>query len=499
MMIGGDDDGCVADTGGLVVGESTVNSMQIKMAMDMEMDMEPEAVNVSQVSMDIHGGIKSALHPTHPQKHRQRGRKQPSQNPQNPMGPSWGRWLGAMALTCCGLGAIAPVAWANDTLPFGAPLPGAPAAPIPEAERPAAAPPPRSPIDVEVLEAPRPSPIANPTATEETGWVVEEGAGSGVTMVQEPPTASSAIAPTNPTDRNFFEPVVPRQGRYVVYALGDSLGLFEQVKQLSPTAAFVTYRGQTAVRAGLFERSIDATARVRELAQRGITAEIGELSESAASGSDATVNASVNSFNRVQPVRSPLPARSGAAGWSPTWGSNQNEPDPSALFANFEPNGSDPQWQPPSNTAPLPMAGRRLPPLGNTSRSRSLPEPPPEPMASLPDSEPIVAPAPSRLAPLPRSSNQLPSTLAAANSTATNDPAYFVVVTNGRSPLAQLINRLSELGVPASSVFPNETGGLRIGPFADQSMAQQWRSRLGAANLTTELMQNGWIIDGNNL
>ncbi|MBD2554398.1 hypothetical protein H6G51_14005 [Limnothrix sp. FACHB-708] len=477
--------------------------MQIKMAMDMEMDMEPEAVKVSQVSMDIHGDIKSAPHPTHPPKHRQRGQNQPSQHPQNPMGQSWGRWLGAMALTCCGLGAIAPVASANDTLPFGAPLPGAPAAPIPEVERPAAAPPPRSPIDVEVLEAPRPSPIANPTTTEETGWVVEEGAGSGVTMVQEPPTTSSAIAPTNPTDRNFFEPVVPSQGRYVVYALGDSLGLFEQVKQLSPTAAFVTYRGQTAVRAGLFERSIDATARVRELAQRGITAEIGELSESAASGSaasgsDATVNASVNSFNRVQPVRSPLPARSGAAGWSPTRGPNQDEPDPSALFANFEPAGRDPQWQPPSNTAPLPMAGRRLPPLGNTSRSRSLPEPPPEPMASLPDLEPIFAPAPSRLAPLPRSSNQFPSTLAAASSTATNDPAYFVVVTNGRSPLAQLINRLSELGVPASSVFPNETGGLRIGPFADQSMAQQWRSRLGAANLTTELMQNGWIIDGNN-
>ncbi len=83
-MIGGDDDGCVADTGGLVAGESTVNSMQIKMAMDMEMDMEPEAVKVSQVSTDIHGDIKSAPHPTHPQKHRQRGRKQPSQNPQNP-------------------------------------------------------------------------------------------------------------------------------------------------------------------------------------------------------------------------------------------------------------------------------------------------------------------------------------------------------------------------------------------------------------------------------
>ncbi|HEY9689522.1 MAG TPA: hypothetical protein V6D46_05970, partial [Coleofasciculaceae cyanobacterium] len=273
---------------------------------------------------------------------------------------------------------------------------------------------------------------------------------------------------------NFFEPVVPSQGRYAVYALGDNLGLFEQVKQLSPTAAFVTYRGQTAVRAGVFERPIDAEARVRELTQRGIAAEIGDAPE--ATGAPAPI--APRSSGSSQPVAS-----------------RPSNGDPSAIFANFGTPTPD-LTAPPSGSAPLPVAGRGLPPLGNTSRSRSLPEPPPAPIAdegwnSGNQEPPIAPPSPSfrtaAIAPPDSSSNM-----------ATTGEAYFVVVAGDPASLPQLINQLSELGVPASSVFPNEAGGLRVGPFASKILAEQWQARLRSARLDAELMQNGWIVDGSN-
>ncbi len=382
--------------------------------------------------------------------------------------------LGLIALSCLGMVTIAPIARAEETIPFGAPLPGTPIAPVPEAgpqEEPQPAP---APIEVEVLEAPRPpAPSATGSTTEDSGWVVEEGAGNAVTVVQEP-AAATAIAPPEAAPSSFFEPVVPSQGRYVVYALGDNLGLFEQVKQLSPTAAFVTYRGQTAVRAGVFERSIDATARVRELTQRGIAAEIGDLTE--ASGTPSRAIAPRNARNGRLPGQA-VASRPGSS-------------DPSFLFANFE------ATPPAMGATPLPVAGRGLPPLGNTSRSRSLPEPPPAPIAdeawnSGPQEPPIAPPAPTfRTAALTP-----PGT---SDNTATTSEAYFVVVAGDPASLPQLVNQLSELGVPASSVFPNESGGLRIGPFASRAMAEQWQARLRSARLNAELMQNGWIVDDRN-
>lgn len=384
----------------------------------------------------------------------------------------WRGRLGLVALSCLGMVTIAPIAQAEETIPFGAPLPGTPIAPEVREEPPIAP----APIEVEVLEAPRPpAPSATGSATEDSGWVVEEGTGNTVTVVQEPP-AATAIAPPEAAPSSFFEPVVPSQGRYVVYALGDTLGLFEQVKQLSPTAAFVTYRGQTAVRAGVFDRSIDAAARVRELAQRGIAAEMGDLAE--AGGTPSAIGPRNVRNNRVpaQPV-----AR------RPTGG------DPSLLFANFE--ASPPAMAgPPSGATPLPVAGRGLPPLGNTSRSRSLPEPPPAPIAdegwnSGPQELPPAPPPPG-------------FRTAALTPPATSDnaagEAYFVVVAGNPASLPQLVNQLSELNVPASSVFPNESGGLRVGPFASRAMAEQWRARLRSAQLDAELMQNGWIVDDRN-
>ena len=386
--------------------------------------------------------------------------------------------LGRLTLTAlAGLGglAIAPIAHAEDTIPFGAPLPGTPIAPVPDASSQEPPPSTPAPIEVEVLEAPRPpAPAASDPSG--SGWVVEEGAGPAVTVVQEPP-AATAIAPQPTAPSSFFEPVVPSQGRYAVYALGDNLGLFEQVRQLSPTAAFVTYRGQTAVRAGVFDRPIDAEARVRELSQRGISAEIGD----APADTGAAAAIAPRSSGSWQPVAN-----------RPTTG------DPSAIFANFATPTPD-MAAPPSGMAPLPVAGRRLPPLGNTNRSRSLPEPPPAPLAAggfdatNPGSQ-IAPPSPSAS----------PSFRAAAigadpsTNAAPTGEAYFVLVTGDPTALPQLINQLSELGIPASSVFPNESGGVRIGPFADKAIAEQWQSRLRSARWVTEIMQNGWVVDSSN-
>jgi hypothetical protein len=286
---------------------------------------------------------------------------------------------------------------------------------------------------------------------------VDEGAGPAVTVVPEaaqPASAQPPIAASQPdAENNFFEPVVPSQGgRYAVYALGDNLGLFEQVQQLSPSAAFVTYRGQTAVRAGLFERAIDAQARVRELAQRGITAEVGESSSA--------------ETPRMAGSITPIAARPG-------------QPDPSALFDDFAAEPPSPRAT--GQDAPLPMSGRRLPPIGNTNRGRSLPEPPPG--SGIESSAPIAVRSPLPTGPRP----------IAADSASTE--GYFVVVTSSQAALPQLINQLGDLGLPASSLFPSENGGLQIGPFADVATARQWRSRLQTAQLQVELMHNGWVME----
>jgi hypothetical protein len=316
-------------------------------------------------------------------------------------------------------------------------------------------------VGVEVLSVPNP-----PSAAEgDVGWIVDEGAGPAVTVVSEAAQAATAqppIAASQPAaEGNFFEPVVPSQGgRYAVYALGDHLGLFEQVKQLSPSAAFVTYRGQTAVRAGLFERAIDAQARVRELAQRGITAEVGE-------------NVAPNPGGASGPI-APIAARPG-------------EPDPSALFDNFVINNfvtEPPDAVPTGQDAPLPMPGRRLPPIGNTSRGRSLPEPPP-----------AVGSEPPTLSPVASSSARVPSPPTWGAAAPSPTEGYFVVVVGDRTALPQLINQLGDLGVPASSLFPSSDGGLQIGPFADVATARQWRSRLQTARLQVELMHNGWVME----
>lgn len=362
-------------------------------------------------------------------------------------------WVIALALVTA---LAAPAAQAEDTIPFGQPLPGRPSAPEPEPSADSSGDRPTPPVGVEVLSVPNP-----PSAAEgDAGWIVDEGAGPAVTVVPEAAQAASAqppIAASQPAaEGNFFEPVVPSQGgRYAVYALGDNLGLFEQVQQLSPSAAFVTYRGQTAVRAGLFERAIDAQARVRELAQRGITAEVGE-------------NVATNPGEASGPI-APIAARPG-------------EPDPSALFNNFvtEP----PDAVPTGRDAPLPMSGRRLPPIGNTNRGRSLPEPPP-----------AVGSEPPTLSPIASSSARVPSPPTLAATAPSPTEGYFVVVAGDRAALPQLINQLGDLGVPASSLFPSSDGGLQIGPFADVATARQWRSRLQTARLQVELMHNGWVME----
>lgn len=367
-------------------------------------------------------------------------------------------WAIALALATA---LAAPVARAEETIPFGQPLPGQPSAPEPDPAANSSDDRTNPPVEVEVLSAPNP-----PSAAEsDAGWIVDEGAGPAVTVVPEAAQAASAqppIAATQPAaEGNFFEPVVPNPGgRYAVYALGDNLGLFEQVQQLSPSAAFVTYRGQTAVRAGLFERAIDAQARVRELAQRGITAEVGENSSTAASPTPA---------NPMLGSITPIAARPG-------------QPDPSALFDDF---AAEPPGPPATGRdAPLPMSGRRLPPIGNTNRGRSLPEPPP-----------AVGSEPPTLSPIASSSARVPSppTLGAAAPSPTD--GYFVVVAGDRAALPQLINQLGDLGVPASSLFPSSDGGLQIGPFADVATARQWRSRLQTARLQVELMHNGWVME----
>ncbi|TAD79544.1 MAG: SPOR domain-containing protein [Oscillatoriales cyanobacterium] len=364
----------------------------------------------------------------------------------------------------------APMARAEETIPFGQPLPGRPSAPEPDPAAESSSDRSTPPVGVEVLSAPNPPSVPESDA----GWIVDEGAGPAVTVVPEAAPAASAQPPTPPiaaaqpaAEGNFFEPVMPNQGgRYAVYALGDNLGLFEQVQRLSPSAAFVTYRGQTAVRAGLFERAIDAQARVRELAQRGIPAEVGENSSTAASPVPASPM-----LGSMLGSMTPIAVRPG-------------QPDPSTLFDDFAAGSPGPRAT--GRDAPLPMAGRRLPPIGNTNRGRSLPEPPPE--------SAIESPAPRPLAvrsPLPTA----PSPIAAAAAAAANPEGYFVVVTSDRAALPQLINQLGDLGLPASSLFPSENGGLQIGPFADVSTAQQWRSRLQTAQLQVELMHNGWVME----
>lgn len=366
-------------------------------------------------------------------------------------------WAIALALATA---LAAPVARAEETIPFGQPLPGRPSTPEPEPAAESSGDRPAAPVSVEVLSAPNP-PAA---AADDAGWIVDEGAGPAVTVVPETsPTASAPapIAASQPAaENNFFEPVVPSQGgRYAVYALGDNLGLFEQVQQLSPSAAFVTYRGQTAVRAGLFERAIDAQARVRELAQRGIMAEVGESSSAAAN--PAATNPMLGSIT-------PIAARPG-------------QPDPSALFDDFGAEPPSPRTM--GRDAPLPMSGRRLPPIGNTNRGRSLPEPPPGTVIESPAPQPIAVRSPLPTAPRP-----------IATAPASTE-GYFVVVTSSQAALPQLINQLGDLGLPASSLFPSENGGLQIGPFADVATARQWRSRLQTAQLRVELMHNGWVME----
>ncbi|MCG9885309.1 MAG: hypothetical protein MH825_07005 [Cyanobacteria bacterium] len=406
------------------------------------------------------------------------------------------RWgMGAIAIL---LGSWAGPGAANEPIPFGQPLPGRP--PTQPTETVEAAAPETVTATFEPLEV-RPGDVDEavrvelrlPTSEGRAGDSQRTAPDDGWATRQPQPQPQAATSPDSSQVGGWLEeaaiaptPRDPRQnpqgggstgtdaaiaalgaGPYGVYVMDDRLSTLEQVSRLSANATFATYGSRTAIQAGVFERQGDAIARVRELGQLGLTAEIAP----------------------VPPMASPAIA----AATAPTSANGSSDfVDPSLFFANFNPA--------PSEAAPIPeRAGR--PPVADPDKALPLPAPPPLPTAAAPAAGPTetwtwatpeAQPQPQPLARL----NSTPPAIAPAPSEAI---PYAIRLVGSAQQFAQWQASLRRAGIPEDNTAllnDNGTTVLEVGPFLSFAIAARWRDYLRQeTGQAVEIYANGWVVE----
>ncbi|GAB4360579.1 MAG: hypothetical protein Fur0042_30080 [Cyanophyceae cyanobacterium] len=392
------------------------------------------------------------------------------------------------------LGSWAGPGAANEPIPFGQPLPGRP--PTPPTETVDAADPEAVTATFEPLEV-RPGDtdeavrveLRLPTSEGRTGDAQRTTPGDGwaTRQPQPQPQPQAATSPDSSQVGGWLEeaaiaptPRDPLQapqgggstgteaaiaalgaGPYGVYVIDDRLSTLEQVSRLSSSATFATYGNRTAIQAGIFERQGDAIARVRELGQLGLTAEIGPVSQM---GNNA------------------IAAANGSGDFV----------DPGLFFANFNPA--------PSEAAPIPeRAGR--PPVADPDKALPLPAPPPLPTATAPAggsmetlawATPEAQPQPRPLARL----NPAPQAIAPAPSEAI---PYAIRLVGNAQQFAQWQASLRRAGIPEDNTAllnDNGTTVLEVGPFLSFAIAARWRDYLRQeTGQAVEIYANGWVVE----
>lgn len=406
---------------------------------------------------------------------------------------SWGG--GAIALLLAGL--ISPVA-ASEPIPFGQPLPGRPPVPPTESMEPAATDEVTAtfePLDVRpggTNEAVRVE-LRLPTSEERSGNAQRSnGRGDRQANRQPQPQPQEAASADASQVGGWLEEAIapaPREsagdprwsggdstgteaaiatlgnGPYGVYVMDDRLSTLEQVSRLSSSATFATYGNRTAIQAGVFDRQGDAIARVRELGQLGLTAEIGPVAQM---GGNA------------------IAAASGSGDFV----------DPGLFFANFNPA--------PSEAAPIPERASQ-PPVADPSKALPLPAPPPLPTEATPaapDGETMAWATPTtpqpQTRPLVRPNGATPAPQAIA-STASEPTPYAIRLVGNAQQFAQWQASLRRAGIPEDNTAilnDNGTAVLEIGPFLSFAIAARWRDFLRQeTGQAVEIYANGWVVE----
>lgn len=364
--------------------------------------------------------------------------------------------------------------------------------------------------------------------------------------VPSPPAQSRlgvGIAPRPEPD--FFAPLDRPSPSYGVYVLGDNLATFDQVRQISDSATFTTYRGQTAITAGRFGQLFEARARVQELARLGLRAEIApqpSRPESQPSRSAASVSRSLMAstapaaslgpvtpatpahFPPVNPALPPSPAPERPALVSVVSVAPDAPParTPSALALAPDPR--------PAELPPDPASGWELPWVGSGATlvpAANIPTTTQENASGnvseniSPNISPSAMPGNvlSGNVASPRAGNAsdaLPANLAPTwGSDVTPRPTqpepvappsvaiaprqpYFLVIPGSPDDLLKLVDRLLAAGVAVQNITATaeEFGPqLRIGPFADLALASQWRDSLRRSQVRSAIYHNGWLLD----
>lgn len=387
--------------------------------------------------------------------------------------PPW-MWLGTAAIALL-MGPMAQAGATREPIPFGQPLPGSPAPQAPEATtateavtatfEPLDARPADSPGAVRVeLRLPTPTPGDRPGATAATaadpspqGQPLTDTAQMGG-WLEEPIAPTTANGTNDPTAGGQAAIAALGAGPYGVYVFDDRLSTLNQVSRLSASATFATYGNRTAIQAGVFDRQGDAIARVRELAQLGLVAE-------------------------VAPVP-PMADRAIAMGGSND-NSNEDFVDPGLFFANFNPT--------PSEAVPLPASARQ-PPIADPSKALPLPAPPPLPTGGATAQADAAGFAPqepsafARLAPSPPAPAATPEAI-----------PYAIRLVGNPSQFDQWRAGLRRAGIPEDNTTLLEDNGvpvLEVGPFQSFAIAARWRDYMRReTGQTVDIYANGWIVE----
>jgi hypothetical protein len=293
------------------------------------------------------------------------------------------------------------------------------------------------------------------------GWIEEAIAPAPRDLAQDAPWSGGGSTGTEAAIATLGA------GPYGVYVMDDRLSTLEQVSRLSSSATFATYGNRTAIQAGMFDRQGDAIARVRELEQLGLTAEIGPVAQGAG--------------RAIAPDAGPA-AASGSGDFV----------DPGLFFANFNPA--------PSEAAPIPeRAGR--PPVADPDKALPLPAPPPLPTGAAPAA--TAEPWPSNPIPQAQTQTQTQTQTLARSSGATPAPSeaipYAIRLVGNAQQFAQWQASLRRAGIPEDNTAilnDNGTAVLEVGPFLSFAIAARWRDFLRReTGQAVEVYANGWIVE----
>lgn len=257
---------------------------------------------------------------------------------------------------------------------------------------------------------------------------------------------------------------------YTVYALGDSLDLFDRVQKLSAAAAFATYRGRTAIAAGTFATERDAQARVRELSRLGVRAELSQGGQ--IQPASAPIAEAEPMTNRSQPEPSPREMADPAGGWE-----TPSTDSPAVMAqANYQPSRSI-----------AAVSGTMAPNVSQTREDSSRATPPAA--AST-----VAIASPNRNFTEDASSRTGPT----GTTGTTTSNLYFLVIQGQPQELMGVADRLLAAGVSVQNISATaEDLGphLRIGPFKELNLARDWRAALGRSSIMAQIYQNGWLVD----